>query len=90
MTVDKERNKHNNVDLTLKTMECSEDKLPYVPYISSLTPALCGFQLPVSEQNSLFFSDVMVKSRNLIHLTWKKIFFILVINKSKIKGILIC
>ena len=72
MTVDKERNKNNNVDLK-KTMECSEDKLPYVPYISSLTPALCGFQLPVSEQNSLFFSDVMVKNRNLIHFTWKLI-----------------
>ena len=71
-------------------MECGEDKLPCVPYISSLPPTLCGFQLPVSEQNSLFFPDVMVKSRNLIYLTWKKILFILVINKSKIKGILIC
>ena len=55
MTVDKDQNKNNNVDLKKKTMECGEDKLPYVPHISSLTPALCGFQLPVSEQNSLFF-----------------------------------
>lgn len=55
MTVDKDQNKNNNVDLKKKTMECGEDKLPYVPYISSLTPALCGFQLPISEQNSLFF-----------------------------------
>ena len=36
-------------------MECDEDKLPCVPYRSSLTPALCGFQLPVSGQIHYFF-----------------------------------
>ena len=54
MTVDKDWNKNNNVDFK-KNNGMRWGKLPYVPYISSLTPALCGFQLPVSEQNSLFF-----------------------------------
>ena len=57
MTVDKDWNKNNNVDLKKKNngMWWGQASIIYVPYISSLTPALCGFQLPVSEQNSLFF-----------------------------------
>ena len=68
MTMDKEQNMNNNEDLK-KIMDQSEDKLlSYVPYESSLTPALCGFQLLVSGQIHFFWCDS--EKQELIHLTW--------------------